>query len=167
MEPIGRFFLCACCQRQTVICSSCDRGQIYCSPTCAESMRCACLREAGRRYQQSERGRANHARRMVRYRAKSATGVTHQGPVSRPDEAALPVDAPQRPSSRPPVHTHASSELWRCQVCQCACAAFVRLGFLHTRRKVGVAPTSACKPPCRPSIFRQGRFEPSEGEVAR
>lgn len=23
MDPIGRFFLCACCHRQTVICSSC------------------------------------------------------------------------------------------------------------------------------------------------
>jgi hypothetical protein len=166
MEPIGRFFLCACCHRQTVICSSCDRGQIYCSPTYAESMRCACLREAGRRYQQSERGRANHAQHMARYRAKPAA-VTHRGSVSQPDESALAIDAPRRPSPRPPAHIHASSEFWRCQVCKCRCAVFVRLGFLHTRCKVRSAPVSVCKPHNRPSTFRQGRFEPSEGEVAR
>ena len=173
MEPIGRFFLCACCRRQTVVCSSCDRGQIYCSPACADSVRCACLREAGRRYQQSERGRANHAQRMTRYRAKSVTEaksvaeVTHQGPVSQPDEAARAIGALQRPSFHPSSRTHTSSALWRCQACQCACAAFVRLGFLRAGHAGHAAPASPCMPPYRPSAFLQGRFEPSEGEVAR
>lgn len=167
MDPIGRFFLCACCHRQTVICSSCDRGQIYCSPACAKSMRCACVREAGQRYQRSERGRANHAQRMERYRAKLAAGVTHQGSVSQPDEVALPTGVPQPLSPRPPVHTHARSGLWRCQACRCTCAAFVRLGFLHTSRIVHLEPVPAYKPPYPPPTCRQGRFEPSEGEVAR
>ena len=157
----------------TVICSSCDHGQIYCSPACAKSMRCACLRDAGRRYQQSERGRTNHAQRMARYRArsvsvvKSVAEVTHQGSISQPDEAALPIGALRRPSPRPQSHTHANSEAWRCQICQCTCAAFVRLGFLRTRHNGRLAPAPACKPPNRPWTFRQGRFEPSEGEVAR
>ena len=125
------------------------------------------MREAGRRYQRSERGRTNNAQRMERYRAKLAAGVTHQGSVSQTDEVALPTGAPQRPSPRPPAHTHASSELWRCQVCRCTCAAFVRLGFLHARRLVRLAPVPAYKPSYRPPTFRQGRFEPSEGEVAR
>lgn len=167
MEPIGRFFLCACCHRQTVVCSSCDRGQIYCSPACAKSMRCACVREAGRRYQRSERGRANHAHRMERYRSKLAAGVTHQGFVSQPDEVALPTGAPQPALPRPPGHTHASGGLWRCQACRCTCAAFVRLGFLCTRRTVHLEPVPAYKPPYRAPTCRQGRFEPSEGEVAR
>ena len=172
MDPIGRFFLCACCHQQTVICSTCDHGQIYCSSACAKSMRRACLRDAGQRYQRSERGRVSHAQRMARYRARSASKaqavaeVTHQGSVSQPDTAALTIQVPKSPAPRPPFHTYPRNKPWRCQVCQCACADFVRLGPLTTCRSANLGPAPPCRPPCRPPD-RQGRFEPSEGEVAR
>ena len=173
MDPIGRFFLCACCHQQTVICSTCDHGQIYCSSACAKSRRSACLREAGQRYQRSERGRIMHAQRMARYRALSASKaqavaeVTHQGSVSEPDAATLPIQVPQSPAPRPPFHTYPSNKPWRCQVCQRGCAAFVRLGPLTTFRRDKLVPARPYKPPYGPPPDRQGRFEPSEGEVAR
>lgn len=93
MASVGRLFLCASCRAQTVTCSACDRGQRYCSPECAAHVRSACVREAGRRYQNSERGRAAHAERMRRCRAKKAD-VTHQGPIM-PTGRGLPAQAPQ------------------------------------------------------------------------
>jgi len=140
MEPIGRFFLCACCRKQTVICSACDRGKIYCSPAYSEPIRRICVREAGQRYQSSERGRANHAQRMKRYRENRAR-VTHQGLVSDPDVvvSAAPMAQHVTPAS-PRENTQTSSSPWRCQACKCTCSAFVRLGFLHVRPALQIAP---------------------------
>ena len=167
MESIGRFFLCACCHRQSVICSSCDHGQIYCSHACAESMRSACLRDAGRRYQSSERGRANHAQRMKRYRENRAR-VTHQGPVSEPDDVALSAPVVQHVTPVPRANTQTGTSPWRCQACKCTCSAFVRLGLLNVRpRPSDRTSAPSCRPTNRPLTCRQGRFEPSEGEVAR
>lgn len=78
MEPTGRFFLCARCRAQVLICSGCDRGQIYCTQACSAAARRASLREAGRRYQASRRGRITHAARARRYRERR-NKVTHQG----------------------------------------------------------------------------------------
>ena len=77
----GRLLCCDRCGRQVVVCSHCDRGQRYCSDACSEKARRESLREAGRRYQETERGRRNHARRQKRYRFRKAEqrGVTHQG----------------------------------------------------------------------------------------
>jgi hypothetical protein len=81
-EP-ARFFLCAGCRAQVLICSDCDRGQIYCNEGCACEIRRRNQREAGRRYQRSSKGRATHAERSRRYRARRRN-VTHQGPPQPP-----------------------------------------------------------------------------------
>jgi hypothetical protein len=129
MNSVARFFVCACCRKQTVICSTCDRGQIYCSRDCAQSARNSSARESGRRYQSSERGRLAHVQRMRRYRAKQEE-VTHQGSYPPlPDallmlgttpiiKAAVPVFAPCIPS-------------WHCRSCRLRCSEFVRLGLLR------------------------------------
>lgn len=57
----GRFFLCGRCRLQVTICRSCDRGQRYCGQDCAHAARRESVREAGRRYQRSRRGRLAHA----------------------------------------------------------------------------------------------------------
>jgi len=66
----GRLFVCAWCGCEVVVCSGCDRGQIYCGVDCAGQARRQTLRAAGRRCQQTRRGRRMHAARMARYRAK-------------------------------------------------------------------------------------------------
>ena len=83
----ARLFLCARCRRQVLICSVCDRGQQYCNVRCSGLARDESLRAAGRRYQQSRRGRHCHAERQRRYRRRRREGacreiVTHQGSAS-------------------------------------------------------------------------------------
>ena len=63
----ARLFLCARCRRQVLICSRCDRGQRYCGARCSGPARRESLRAAGRRYQQTRRGRHCHAERQRRY----------------------------------------------------------------------------------------------------
>jgi hypothetical protein len=65
------------CTRLFSACGSCDRGRRYCSCECAMHARRAQLRQAGRVYQASERGRRAHASRQARYRTRVAR-VTHR-----------------------------------------------------------------------------------------
>jgi len=67
------------CRSIFTICVSCDRGQRYCSPTCRAAVRRQQRREANRRYQQSEPGRASHRRCQQRYRLRAQAAVTDQG----------------------------------------------------------------------------------------
>lgn len=69
-----RTFLCAECEAPARICRSCDRAQRYCSGRCARTGRLRQLREAGRRYQASSRGRALNAERQRQWRARQASG---------------------------------------------------------------------------------------------
>ena len=85
----ARVFVCARCRRQVLICSRCDRGQQYCGARCSALARAESLRAAGRRYQQSRRGRHCHAERQRRYRHRCREGawqekVTHHGSASPP-----------------------------------------------------------------------------------
>lgn len=73
-----RIFSCARCLKQVQICSHCDRGQIYCSRECSHRQRRENNRRAARRYQNSPKGRRNHADRQNRYRNRKKK-VTHQG----------------------------------------------------------------------------------------
>jgi hypothetical protein len=147
----ARLFLCARCQDQVVVCSHCDRGQIYCAQGCAQTARRDAQRAAGRRYQNSRRGRVNHAARAGRYRARQ-NNVTHQGsPPQRADDlvtASAVVMASKPPSASPcdvarrsPPHRSGS---WCCHWCGCRCPPFVRREFL--RRRTG---RSAARPRLR------------------
>ena len=80
MATVARLFLCARCRKQVCVCSDCDRGQQYCGEDCALAARRLSLKAAGRRYQSSRRGRARHAERMRRYRAKKAKSDASQFP---------------------------------------------------------------------------------------
>ena len=98
---------------------------------------------------------------MERYCAKLASEVTHQGSVSQPDEAALPISAPQPPPPRPSLYTQGSGSQRRCQVCRCVCAAFVRLGFLTQTSRPGSATRA------RVQAFRLAGNVPKLGEQRR
>lgn len=107
----ARRFVCARCRAPVLVCSHCDRGQIYCATGCAPTARRQLQRDAGRRYQDSLRGRFNHAARTQRWRtrqaalamstsmpaaASAAQSVTHQGSPAPGSDAVLTI-----PSSMP------------------------------------------------------------------
>lgn len=128
--PIGRAYLCELCYARATICPKCDRGQIYCSIACSQKARRSRQREAGRRYQVSDRGRFLHAERSRRYRA-ACRAVTHQG---------LPQEALARgsvPASLAIIDTRISALRNRaqpavsCYYCGSPVSQFVRIGFLR------------------------------------
>jgi hypothetical protein len=145
----GRLFLCARCHVLVVICRRCDRGQIYCAAGCAREARREAQRAAGRRYQASDRGRATHALRSRRYRARR-NAVTHHGspPASATASTAAghSVGGGSTPSRSAPD----------CHVCGGRCSPFVRLGFLRRRRAFSnnfpmlQTPSSVERPPSPP-----------------
>jgi hypothetical protein len=131
MEPTGRFFLCGRCRAQVVICTVCDRGQRYCGRDCAEAARTQSLRAAGRRYQQTRRGRLAHAERARRYRRRQQI-VTHQGSPAPLPKGLLPANPTGALNpGRLLVATLALSG--QCRFCGRNCGAFVRLGFRRRR----------------------------------
>lgn len=82
MELTPRLFLCALCYEQVIICTHCDRGNIYCGFSCSFTARKKSLREAGIRYQNSIKGRLNHALRQRHYMQRLRefkNKMTHQG----------------------------------------------------------------------------------------
>lgn len=76
MQLSSRLFYCALCYTQCVICSPCDYGQIYCGPDCSRSARQKSCNEAEKRYQQTPKGKLNHALRQQRYRERQCKIVT-------------------------------------------------------------------------------------------
>lgn len=74
-----RLYSCRRCGQQVVMCRSCDRGHVYCLDGCSGIRRQESLRRAGRRYQRTPAGRANHAMRQQRYAERRASKMTHQG----------------------------------------------------------------------------------------
>ncbi len=130
----GRLFLCAGCHAQVIVCSCCDRGQVYCNSGCASRARFRTVRVAGRRYQESHRGRRAHAARMGRYRARREI-VTHHGSPPPPTDDLLSPDAMTAtrddvaPADRPrPAVAH-------CHWCGRCCLPHLRQGFLRRRRR--------------------------------
>jgi hypothetical protein len=134
-EACCRMFLCARCRSQVLVCRRCDRGQIYCVGTCAQEARHDHQREARRRYQATPRGRATHAARSRRYRARQRR-VTDHGLAKEHEAGPLPgleVDAALRelPSSRkPPGHR-------LCHHCGRSTSTFLRLSALRPGRHGG------------------------------
>lgn len=133
MENPARLFHCARCQRQVVICSRCDRGQRYCSRACSQRVRREAQRAAGRRYQESHRGRRRHAERQRRYRRRREK-VTHQGSPPTGADAPLVADVERTaPEDEPERRIEAAGEPRRCRFCGRLCALFLRLGFIRRR----------------------------------
>jgi hypothetical protein len=140
MQNPARLFHCARCHRQVVICSRCDRGQIYCGADCAQSARRESLRQAGRRYQGSRRGRHRHAERQRRYRRRGQE-VTHQGSPPLARDASLRADSEVTVAISTPLSPAQAPEAGlRCGFCARLCGRFVRRGFLRRRGAFASTP---------------------------
>jgi hypothetical protein len=134
-EASCRMFLCTRCRCQVLVCRWCDRGQIYCIGTCARDARRDAQREARRRYQATPRGRAMHAERNRRYRARGQRVTDHgltkeheAGPLLRLEvDAALSETSSSR---RTPGHQF-------CHQCGRSASAFLRLSALRPGRRRG------------------------------
>lgn len=133
MESTSRLFFCARCRGQVLICSRCDRGQLYCSDSCSKTARDQSVRAAGRRYQRSRPGRFKHAERTRRYRLRQQN-VTHQGSEPSARNDLLTANSTTVGESDAPDRQGARAEAFRCSFCGRDCSAFVRYGFLHSRR---------------------------------
>ena len=137
MDTSRRFFHCLRCRCQAHICTRCDRGQVYCSG-CGKAARADKMREAGRRYQASRKGRAAHAARAALYRARRRDGrtqdkVTHQGSPAAVAGVLLASNLVEQ-ESPPSRAVPAPAPGPRCQFCGRACLEAVRLWPL--RRQV-------------------------------
>jgi hypothetical protein len=127
-----RMFLCGCCRSQVLVCRWCDRGQIYCIESCAQRARRDRQREARRRYQASPRGRAMHAERNRRYRARMRS-VTDHGPPKEPEGGpSLKWDVSEALSQ--PPSSRMSQGLRFCHNCGRSTSAFLRRTTLRARR---------------------------------
>ena len=126
MMNTARLYLCAHCHCQVMICSHCDHGNLYCFGSCSTIARKASLKAAGKRYQDTHRGRTKHAERQSRYRTRCKI-VTHQGSFPPPVNALLTTH-PETPA----VVAAVTDEEIRCYFCNRLCSDFLRLDFLHT-----------------------------------
>jgi len=134
VEP-NRFFNCASCRRLVVICSNCDRGNWYC-PACAPEVRAERVREAGRRYQSTPRGKMMHARRQQRYRQRQKLQkVTHQSSKELYERVLL-TKAEKSASSNPSFSREHGEFLTRNHKCGFCCKSptrFLRRHHLQDR----------------------------------
>jgi hypothetical protein len=180
-EPARRF-LCARCRAPTLVCSHCDRGQIYCAAGCAAVVRRQSQREAGRRYQDSLRGRFRHAARTRRWRERQALltvpvarsematppSVTHQGSPAPASDAVLSVPSPMPAAATPAPASTAQSCTSITSSCASSPAATLPLSASAWR-------CHWCHMPCaarvrldflrhsRPARRASARVEPSHG----
>ena len=134
-EVSCRMFLCGCCRSQVLVCRWCDRGQIYCIETCAQKARRDRQRVARRRYQATPRGRAMHAERNRRYRARIQCVTDHGLAKERAGVPSLKLDvaadlSQRQPSRKSPAHGF-------CHNCGRTASAFLRRSAVRTRRHRG------------------------------
>ena len=145
-EATGRLYLCVRCRAQVVICKPCDRGQRFCTRECARATRRECVLEAGRRYQDTRRGRTAHARRQARYRDRRQK-VTHHGSPAAPANDVLQSSSNDVAiAAENVVESAATSRAFQCARCGRALSPFVRRDFVRRRgrnvRSLGYGDTS-------------------------
>jgi len=124
MENTARLFNCARCHIQVIICSQCDRGNIYCS-LCSSQARTDSLRRASLRYQNTLRGKHNHAERQKKYTRKK---MTHHG-----SQNYSPYDELHKLNNEDVKDVAVIYKAVHCHFCGQICASFLRLGFLRYR----------------------------------
>jgi len=153
LEPEShRRFYCARCGRVVVLCKPCDRGNRYCGIECRSLMRRKRVREAGRRYQRTVRGRRANADRQRRFRERKSPEVTHQGPDPAAERGATPPRRcsalrfdPERPpqpvlprqgaTDRQLARASGARVAPKCHCCGLPCGLFTRYEFLTPRRR--------------------------------
>ena len=131
-EVSCRMFLCSRCRSQVFVCRQCDRGHIYCIGTCAQEARRDNQRKARRRYQATPRGRAMHATRSRRYRARGRC-VTDHGPAKE-QKAGSFLESEVGEALSKPSSSRKLPPQWLCHHCRRSASAFVRLSALRPRR---------------------------------
>ena len=142
MTATARLFLCALCHCQVVLCRRCDHGNIYCSPGCGAEARRRSLRRAGRRYQDSRRGRHKHAERQRRYRERcrlrelenrgGGQKVTHHPLTPAADRPVVRRRPAVRAGTRP-FGPERPSRVFRCHRCGRFCGQKVHPGLRPAR----------------------------------
>ncbi|WP_175948342.1 hypothetical protein [Burkholderia pyrrocinia] len=138
LQPTGRLYLCARCRAQVFICRRCDRGNRYCRD-CAADARRDNVREAGRRYQRTRRGRFAHAARARRYRARRKF-VTHQGSPTSPTDDVLQPELDAAVALANAATRAAAPTPLRCHCCGGPLPQLVRTGFVRRRGSRRVYP---------------------------
>ena len=132
MQSSARLFNCARCRCQVVICSHCDRGNLYCGKRCSQAARRQSVRAAGKRFQNSRRGRFAHAERQRRYRQRRRQKVTHQGSLPGPPDETLPAES-RTSARRIEFPAAVAIDGIRCHRCRRLCSDLVRQTFLQRR----------------------------------
>lgn len=146
MELTPRLFLCELCYKQVIICTHCDRGNIYCSLSCSFTARKNSLREAGFRYQQSIKGRLNHALRQRHYMQRLRdfkNKMTHQGSRKTiPDGLLCPVKNKATKTDNGQINVQVT-----CCLCHSAVSSLLRSRFLRYGMSKKVHSLSSCSRP--------------------
>jgi hypothetical protein len=133
----ARIFWCVLCRSRAVVCRSCDRGQIYCGKNCATEARRRNQREARCRYQTSACGRATHAERSRRHRARHRHVTDHGSKIADLGQLVAPqtlAAATTTSASRVPALRHR----FHCSRCACPVSELVRRSFLVRRRRPSI-----------------------------
>lgn len=144
MKQSSRLFYCLRCTVQVVICSHCDRGQIYCGSDCSKAARLQSVHAAEKRYQNTSRGKMNHALRQRRYRAHIKEKVTDQGSRLQQRNALL---ASVENETEKENAGHKALSL-SCFCCQNPVSSWLRNGFLRqTERIFSPVLSTLCRPP--------------------
>lgn len=123
-ERSARLYHCLRCHSQVIICNVCDRNNIYCGRDCAQTARQGSLREAGKRYQKTYRGRQQHASRQGRYRARQNEKVTHHTSTQQ-----APISSSQSPDKGVKEKLKEPKEVF-CSFCLARVSVFLRTSYL-------------------------------------
>jgi len=127
-----RIFNCARCYTQVKICSKCDRGNIYCASKCAGDARKESMKNAGKRYQTTQKGKMAHALRQKRYitRKLNKEKMTHHGSFEDCPDVLLVPEAKDTESERIEDVVIAESTLHYCAFCHITASDSLRFVFL-------------------------------------
>src|SRR4029077_6251502 len=155
-EVSCRLFLCGRCRSQVLVCRDCDRGQIYCFGTCAQDARRENQREARRRYQATPRGRAMHAARSRRYRARGQCVTDHSPANEQKAGPLLELEVGEALSE--PSRSRKSPLQWLCHHCRRSASEFVRLHHFVLDVTVERTAKSAARKIMRSDNFKSYRL---------
>jgi len=127
MGHFARIFNCARCHSQVIICSCCDHGNIYCGPSCSQESRKKSHRASEKRYQDTYRGKLNHANRQKRYRERKQKIVTDHSSDEMHTNDLLQAVINEHENTTPSNEIH-------CHFCGCICDSSLRTTFLAQSR---------------------------------
>ena len=141
IDNTARLYHCARCHAQTLICRDCDRGHVYCKD-CALPAGLEAKNRAATRYQESHRGKLNHAARQRRNRERQKQKVTHNGCVEL--EKVVRNVRTSNSSNKPSISANrvAIGSIF-CHFCDDYCSEFLRLSFLRRPNRIDMAHATA------------------------